>query len=75
MEGNGLDRNERDNDRSVRLDKDTQINVIVNSADAADDTINLGRIIQNFKAKKRIYVWVLLLCLAAGPLQMALSWI
>ena len=31
MEGNGLDRNERDNDRSVRLDKDTQINVIVNS--------------------------------------------
>ena len=68
-----MDRNERDNDRSVRLDKDTQINVIVNSADAADDTINLGRIIQNFKAKKRIYVWVLLLCLAAG-VSLGLLW-
>ncbi len=61
-----MDRSEREDDRSVRLDKDTQINVIVNNADASEDTINLGRIIQNIKAKKRIYVWVLLLCLAVG---------
>jgi len=66
MEGNGLNKNERDNDRSVRLDRDTQINVVVNNADASEETINIGRIIQNFKAKKRIYVWVVLLCLAAG---------
>jgi len=65
MEGNGLDRNERDNDRSVRLDRDAQIHVVVNNADASEDTINIGRIIQNFKKIRRIYAWVVLFCFVA----------
>lgn len=60
-----MDKNERDNDRSVRLDRDTQINVVVNNADASEDTINIGRIIQNFKKKRRIYAWVVLFCFVA----------
>jgi len=60
-----LDRNERENDRSVRLDRDAQIHVVVNNADASEDTINIGRIIQNFKKKRRIYAWVVLFCFVA----------
>lgn len=60
-----MDTNERGNDRSVSLDRDTRINVILNNPDAANDTINIGRILQNFKKKRRIYAWVLLFCFVA----------
>lgn len=61
-----MDRDDRQNDRVLSVDKDTQINVVVNNPDLDDDTIDLGRVFHNVKLKSRIYAWVLLLCMAAG---------
>ena len=61
-----MDTNDRENDRPMRIDKDAQINVVLNNPAATNGVIDLGRIIENFKQKKRIYAWVTLLCFAAG---------
>ena len=61
-----MDRDDRQNDRVLSVDKDTQINVVVNNPNGDDDTIDLGRVFHNAKLKGRIYAWVLLLCMAAG---------
>lgn len=60
-----MDRDDRQNDRILSVDKDTQINVVVNNPDD-DNTINLGRVLHNVKLKRRVYAWVLLLCMVAG---------
>ena len=65
-EGNGLDTNERGNDKSAHIDKDTRINLVLNNPRGNDDYIDLGHVYQNFKKLKKIYAWVLLLCLVAG---------
>ena len=41
-----MDMNDHGNDRSVSLDRDARINVILNSADAADNMIDFGRILR-----------------------------
>ncbi len=61
-----MDRDDRQNDRVLSVDKDTQINVVVNNPNGDDDTIDLGRVFHNAKLKGRVYAWVLLLCMAAG---------
>lgn len=63
-----MDTNDRENDRPMRIDKDAQINVVLNNPAAANGVIDLGRVIENFKEKKRIYAWVTLLFFAAGIL-------
>ena len=60
-------------DNKLTIDKDAQINVVVNRTGDEEDTIDLGRVFHNFKMKRRIYAWVLVLCLligAAAPLAM-----
>lgn len=61
-----MDTNDRENDRPMRIDKDAQINVVLKTPAATNGVIELGRVIENFKQKKRIYVWVTLLCFVAG---------
>lgn len=60
-----MDRDERQQESVVSLDRDTQINVVLNSADE-HDTIDLGRLLHTFKEKRRVYGWVVLLFVAAG---------
>ena len=59
-----MDRDERQNDRVLALDKDAQINVVVNNSDSAGE-IDLGRVFYNAKKIRRVYAWVLLLCVVA----------
>ena len=61
-----MDRDERKPNRLPTVDRDTPIQVVVNAANVDDGTIDLGRVLHNFKLRSRIYAWVLLLCLAAG---------
>ena len=61
-----MDRDERQNDRIMSIDKDAQINVVVNNPNSDDGEIDLSRVLHNANLKRRIYAWVLLLCLAVG---------
>ena len=61
-----MDHTEFQDDRMISIDKDTQINVMVNRPDSDELVIDLGRVFQNAKKKFRIYIWVVLLFLAAG---------
>lgn len=60
-----MDKDERQRDSVVSIDRDAQINVVLNSADDGD-SIELSRVFHNFKLRRRIYAWVVLLCFAAG---------
>ena len=53
-------------DTALSIEKDSQIQVVVNSPGWEDDSIDLGRVFRNFKKKKRIYAWVLVLCVVIG---------
>ena len=66
MEGTELDRDERLNDNSLSIDKDSRINVVVNSPHGNDNAVDLGRVLRNLKQKKRVFAWVLLLCMTVG---------
>ena len=61
-----MDQNERREDGKLTIDKDAQINVVVNTPDSGEDTIDLGRVFHNMKVKRRIFAWVLVLCLVVG---------
>ncbi len=61
-----MDQNERRDDGKLTIDKDAQINVIVNRPETEEMTINLGRVFHNMKLKSHIFAWVLVLCLMAG---------
>ena len=50
----------------MSLDKDAQINVVVNNPDGDEDTIDLGRVFHNARLMARVYAWVVLLCFVAG---------
>ena len=65
-EGKLLDRDERRNDKVLSIDKDAQINVVVNNPDGDEDTIDLGRVFHNARLMARVYAWVVLLCFVAG---------
>ena len=60
-----MDQNERQ-EGPLTIDKNAQINVVVNTSDNEEDTIDLGRVFHNMKLKKRIFAWVLVLCLVIG---------
>ena len=56
-------------------DKDTRINVTVNRGeDAANNVIELNRVFHNMGLSRRIYAWLLVLCMLVGlcvPLLLA----
>lgn len=61
-----MDQNERREDEKLTIEKDAQINVVVNRPDSDETTIDLGRVFHNMKVKRRIFAWVLVLCLVVG---------
>lgn len=46
-------------------DSNRQIQLVVNHTEE-EDSIDLGNVIHNMKLKKRVFAWVLVLCLAVG---------
>ena len=61
-----LDHTEQSKQNLVSVDKDSQIQVMVNSTAGDEVVIDLGRVLHNMGAKSGVYIWVLLLCLAVG---------
>ena len=60
-----MDQNERQESR-LTIDKDAQINVVVNTPGDGEDTIDLGNVFHNVKLKSRVFAWVLILCMVIG---------
>ena len=60
-----MDQNERQ-EGQLAIDKDAQINVVVNTPRDEDATIDLGNVFHNAKLKSRIFAWVLVLCMMVG---------
>ena len=52
--------------KALTVDRDAQIQVVVQNPDWQDDSIDLGRVFLNMKKGKRIYAWVLVLCVVIG---------
>lgn len=61
-----MDQNERRPENKVTIDRDAQINVVVNRSGEDETTIDLGRVFHNMKVKRRVFAWVLVLCLLLG---------
>ena len=53
------------NENMLPVEKDRQIQLVVNSSQE-EGTIDLGNVFHNMKLKKRIFAWVLVLCLVVG---------
>lgn len=66
MEEAILDRDERQNDRLLSIDKDAQINVVLSAPEGEGGAVDMRHVLHNARMKRRVYAWVLLLCLAAG---------
>ena len=52
--------------KALTVERDAQIQVVVQNPDWQDDSIDLGRVFLNMKKGKRVYSWVLVLCLVIG---------
>ena len=52
--------------KALSIDKDSQINVVVNRSGEADNAIDLMHVFHNMKIKTRIYAWVVILCMVIG---------
>ena len=61
-----MENTESNKENLTVIDKDAQIHVVVNSSDEDGVVIDLRRVLHNMAKKARVYIWVLLLCLAAG---------
>ena len=46
--------------------QDHQIQLVVNRSDSDESTIDLGNVILNIKNRRRLFAWVLILCLTIG---------
>ena len=55
-----------DRDSSPVIEKDSQINVVVNRPDSSTGTVDLMQIFHNMKRKRRVYAWVMILCIVLG---------
>ena len=60
-----MDQNERQEGQLI-IDKDAQINVVVNAPGDGDDAIDLSNVFHNAKLKSRVFAWVLVLCMVVG---------
>ena len=59
--------NKERKEKGLTIDKDAQIQVLVNSTSDEDgDDIDLGRVFHSMKLRFRLYAWVLLLCMTVG---------
>ena len=53
-------------DNRIPDNKDQQIQLVLNTGEAEEDTIDLGRVLHNARVRSRLYAWVLILCMAVG---------
>ena len=54
-------------EQTPTIDKDPQINLIVNQSDMDEMVvINVARVLHTMKVKRRVFAWVILLCFAVG---------
>ena len=53
------------NENMLPVEKDRQIQLVVNN-NQEEGTIDLGNVFHNMKLRKRIFAWVLVLCLVVG---------
>ena len=47
-------------------EQNRQIQLVLNHDGGEEDSVNLGNVFRNMKLKKRIFAWVLVLCVVAG---------
>ncbi len=59
-----MDNNENRED-ILPTDQNRQINLVVNHS-GEEDTIDLGNVFRNMKTRRRLFAWVLVLCLVVG---------
>lgn len=60
-----MDNNENRND-ILPTDPNRQIQLVVNRTNEDETNIDLGNVFHNMKIRKRLFVWVLVLCLVVG---------
>lgn len=60
-----MDNNENRKD-ILPTDSNRQIQLVINRANENEDTIDLGNVFHNMKTRRRLFVWVLVLCLVVG---------
>ncbi len=60
-----MDNNENRKD-NLPTDQNRQIQLVVNNSGEDETTIDLGNVFYNMKLKKRVFAWVLVLCLVIG---------
>ena len=74
-EVSGLENKELQTDKTVSLDRDAKISVTLNRQEETEEnTIDLSRVFFTMKKKKRLFAWVLVLCMLVGvcaPLVLA----
>ena len=55
-----------DRPNPLSIEKDSQINVVVNRSEGGAGDIDLMRVFHNMKLSFRIYAWVIILCMVVG---------
>ena len=60
--------------KSLSIQKDSQINVVVNRQEEKDDAIDLMRVFHNMKVRGRLYAWGVILCMLLGMCVPLLSY-
>ena len=58
--------NNQDRLAPLSIEKDSQINVVLNRTNGDDGAIDLMGVFHNMKVKRRVYAWVLILCVIIG---------
>lgn len=61
-----MENNEIRNTDATQKGDERQIQLVVNRPESTEAGIDLGNIIRNMKLKKRVYAWLLVLCLVVG---------
>ena len=61
-----MDNNEQKNEMGMQKEPDRQIQLVVNRPESDETTIDLGNVFLNMKKRRRLFAWVLVLCLLVG---------
>ena len=61
-----MDNSEQKNELGLQKEPDRQIQLIVNQPEDDDATIDLGNVFLNMKRRRRLFAWVVVLCMLVG---------
>lgn len=53
-------------EKPLNIENDSRINVVVNRQNEVDNAIDLMKVFYDMKVRGRVFVWILILCMAAG---------